>query len=307
MNIEHLKLFTRIASILNISKAGQELGLSPAVASAHISKLENLLGTRLLNRSTRQISLTEEGKVFLPHALEILERIEEAKGSIGIGNSAPGGTIRLTAPASFGRQHMVPAISAFLKEHPQITIDLSMTDVIVDVIEGGFDVAIRIGTLKDSNLIARKIAEDKRIICASPAYLNEHKSIKSLNDLQQHDCINLRGLDTWYFKSTESSNEKPIAIKTRSRLITDNGEVMRDATVAGLGLSINSTWNCYQQIQLGQLQQVLKDVSFSDSNAIWAVYPTSRLVSPKVRLLIDFLMTWFGKDPYWDNYFKTQT
>ncbi|WP_029406769.1 LysR family transcriptional regulator [Thiomicrorhabdus sp. Milos-T2] len=307
MNIEHLKLFIRIAALLNISKAGQELGLSPAVASAHISKLEEMLGTRLLSRSTRKISLTEEGRIFLPHAQEILESVEQAKGSIGIGNRTPSGTIRLTAPASFGRQHLLPAITDFLKDHPQITIDLSMTDIIMDVIEGGFDVAIRIGSLKDSNLIARKIAEDNRVICASPDYLNEHNPIESLNDLKQHDCINLRGLDVWYFKNPESVDEKPIAIKTQSRLMTDNGEVMRDATVAGLGLSINSTWNCYQQIQSGQLQQTLENVSLSDSNAIWAVYPTNRLVAPKVRLLIDYLIKRFGKEPYWDKSFKAKT
>lgn len=300
MNIDHLKLFTRIASILNISKAGQELGLSPAVASAHISKLENSLGTRLLHRSTRQISLTDEGKIFLPHAQDILDRMEEAKGSIGSGMTTPTGVIRVTAPASFGRQHLLPAITTFMQNHPLIRIDLSMTDVIVDVIEGGYDVAIRNDDLKDSSLIARKLADDHRIICASPQYLERKGEPKNLEDLKQHDFVNLKGLETWLFKNKQK-NAKSISIKVHSRMLTDNGEAMRDASIAGIGLSINSTWNCYQQLKKGELKQILNEYPLEHSGAIWAVYPTKRLIAPKVRLLIDFLADWFGAIPYWDK------
>lgn len=300
MNSDYLKLFTRIAATLNISKAGQELGLSPAVASAHISKLENTLGTRLLHRSTRQISLTDEGRIFLPHAQEILDRMEEAKGSIGSGNKTPSGKVRVTAPASFGRQHLLPAITAFMQEYPKIQIDLSMTDMIVDVIEGGFDVAIRNDDLQDSSLIARKLADDTRVICASPAYLKKHGEPQTPEDIKEHDCVNLRGLETWYFKKPECT-AKSISIKTHSRMLTDNGEAMRDASVASIGLSINSTWNCYQQLASGELKQVLSDYPLNHSGAIWAVYPTKRLIAPKVRLLIEFLADWFGESPYWDS------
>lgn len=297
MNIEHLKLFVRVASTLNISSAGNELGLSAAVSSAHINKLEQELGIRLLHRTTRNVSLTEEGKVFLPHAEEVLVGIEAAKASVGVGNASPMGTLRITAPASFGRQHLVPALAEFLKRYPLINIDLSMSDTIVDMVEGGFDIAIRNAELKDSSLIASKLAEDKRIICAAPSYIEEFGMPKTLEDLKAHNCVNLRSFDTWALKL----EGKTVNIKTHSKLRTDNGEAMRDASVQGLGLSINSTWNVYKHLKSGELVKVLEDYPLASDTAIWAVYPSSRLLAPKVRVLIDFLKDWYGTPPYWDT------
>lgn len=300
MNSQHLKLFTRIATILNISKAGQELGLSPAVASAHISKLEQSLGVRLLHRSTRKISLTDEGKIFLPHAQDLLDKIEEAKNSIDSSNTEPTGIIRITAPASFGRQHLLQAIATFMQIYPKIQIDLNLTDVIVDVIEGGFDIAIRNDSLQDSSLIARKLTRDKRIICAAPSYLEKYGIPNTIDDLKDHCFVSLKGSETWHFKD-KHNDLNAISIKTHSRLITDNGEVMREACLLGIGLSINSTWNCYKHIEAGTLIQVLSEYPLAHSGAIWAVFPTKRLIAPKVRLLIDFLTDWFDETPYWDK------
>ena len=181
MNIEHLKLFVRIASTANISLAGRELNISPAVASAHIGKLEDTLGVRLIHRTTRKVSLTDEGKQFLPHAQEVLDSIETAQAAVGSGAQTPQGTLRVTAPASFGRMHLVPAINEFLKQYPKLNIDFRFSDSILDVVEGGFDVAIRDAELKDSNLHAKKLADDKRIIVASKSYIEENliKEIKN--------------------------------------------------------------------------------------------------------------------------------
>ena len=172
MNIEHLKLFVRLAATQNISLAGSELGISPAVASAHINKLEQGLDVRLVHRTTRKVSLTEEGLAFLPHAEEVLASVEAARAAVGAGSASPRGTLRITAPASFGRMHLMPALTGFLNRFPELSADIRFSDSIVDLVEGGFDIAIRNAELKDSSLIARKLATDQRIVCASPDYLS---------------------------------------------------------------------------------------------------------------------------------------
>lgn len=159
MNIDHLKLFVRLASTNNISVAGRELALSPAVSSAYISKLEACLGVRLVHRTTRKVSLTEEGKAFLPYAEDVLVSVEAAYSSVGAGANAPRGILRVTAPASFGRMHLMPALKGFMDEYPDVKLDFRFSDSIVDLIEGGFDIAIRNAELKDSSLIAKKTGD----------------------------------------------------------------------------------------------------------------------------------------------------
>ncbi|MBR9727497.1 LysR family transcriptional regulator [Shewanella intestini] len=297
MNIEHLKLFVRVAATHNISLAGQELGLSPAVASAHINKLEDNLGVRLVHRTTRKVSLTEEGESFLPHAVEVLCSVEAARGAVGAGDSIPTGTLRIAAPASFGRMHITPALKGFLQQYPQLKADFRYSDAIIDLVEGGFDVAIRDAQLKDSTLVARKLAPDKRIICAAPSYLAEFGEPKTPQDLVNHQCINLMGIETWSFDTPQGM----VSIKTSGSFRTDNGDAVRDATIDGLGISLNSTWNAYQALASGELVQVLTDFSLISETAIWAVYPSSRLIAPKVRAFIDYFHAYYGQPPYWDK------
>ncbi|WP_108946552.1 LysR family transcriptional regulator [Shewanella halifaxensis] len=300
MNLEHLKLFVRLASTHNISMAGQELGLSPAVASVHINKLEESLGVRLLHRTTRKVSLTQEGESFLPHALEVLASAEAARAAVGAGFSSPSGTLRVTAPASFGRLHMVGALKRFMQQYPDLTIDLRFSDTIIDLVDGGFDVAIRIAELKDSSLVARKLASDRRVLCASPAYLNQYGTPATPDELVNHQCINLMNLDTWTFDTPNG----PFSIKTKGSFRTDNGDAMRDATIDGLGLSVNSIWSVYQQLISGELVEVLPDYPFNSNASIWAVYPSSRLIAPKVRAFIDFFASYYGVPPYWETELK---
>nr|WP_320136660.1 LysR family transcriptional regulator [uncultured Amphritea sp.] len=199
MNIEHLKLFVRLAATHNISQAGLELGLSPAVSSTHINKLEEGLGVRLVHRTTRKVSLTEEGKDFLPHAEEVLASVEAARAAVGVGKGLPSGTLRVSASASFGRMHLVPALKDFLDNYPDLNVDLRLSDSIIDMVEGGFDIAIRITELKDSTLIARKLAPDDRILCASPNYVAEFGEPELPQELLKHRCITLMGLEHWTF------------------------------------------------------------------------------------------------------------
>lgn len=296
MNIEHLKLFVRIAATHNISLAGKELDLSPAVASAHISKLEEGLGVRLIHRTTRRVSLTEEGVALLPHAMEVLERVELARASVGSGQVLPQGKLRIAAPASFGRLHLLPALDGFLTRYPDLVVDLHLSDSIIDMVEGGYDISIRDAALNDSSLIARKLANVSRIICASPEYIQQHGEPKTPDDLEQHHCVNFMGLETWVFEK----EGKQISVKTQNRLRTDNGEAARDAAIKGLGITLSSTWCCYEQVRRGELVRVLNDYPLVSGTAIWAVYPSSRLLAPKVRAFIDYFASIFGERPYWE-------
>lgn len=297
MNIEHLRLFVRVASLQNITMAGQELSLSPAVASAHINKLENDLGTRLLHRTTRKVSLTQEGLAFLPHAENVIASVESACASVGVGNASPSGTLRVTAPASFGRMHLLPALPGFLSKYPELKLDLKLSDTIIDLVEGGFDIAIRNSQLKDSSLIAKKLANDQRLVCASPEYLAHYGEPKTPADLSSHQCITLFGLDDWSFQT----NKGVTHVKAKGNFRTDNGEAIRDACIAGLGITINSKWSAYQQLKSGDLVHILKDFPLVSDAAIWAVYPSSRLLAAKVRAFIDYFVEYFGNEPYWQN------
>ncbi len=297
MNIEHLKLFIRIASTQNISAAGSELGLSPAVASSYINKLENSLGVRLLHRTTRQVSLTEEGRSFLPHAEDVLASVEAARAAVGAGETSPSGTLRIAAPASFAHMHLIPTLKDFTEHYPDLTLDLRLSDTIVDMVEGGFDIAIRNAELKDSNLIARKLAPDSRVLCASPDYVAHYGVPSTPDDLKNHHCITLTGLDTWHFQTPSGQ----VSIRPDSQVRVDNGEAVRDACAQGLGITINSRWSAYKLLTEGRLVTVLDDFPLVSNTAIWAVYPSSRLLAPKVSVFIEYLIQQFGPTPYWEN------
>jgi DNA-binding transcriptional LysR family regulator len=298
MNIEHLRLFVRIAITHNISQAGHEQGLSPAVASNYINKLEEGLGIRLVHRTTRKVSLTEDGEAFLPHAEDVLASIEAAQASVGAGFNVPTGTLRITAPASFGRMHLMPAMKAFMQAYPNLNIDCRFSDSIVDLVEGGFDIAIRNAQLKSSSLIARKLAPDHRLVCASPEYLAQFGEPQTPQELQLHQCITLSGMDNWQF----STLDKTITVKVKGKFKADNGEAIREACVQGLGITINSSWSAYEYLQRGELIPILKEYPLLSDTAIWAVYPSSRQLASKVRAFIDFFAAAYGEEPYWDVY-----
>ena len=273
------------------------MGLSPAVASAHVSKLEQNLGVRLIHRTTRKVSLTEEGTAFLPHAEDVLASVDAARASVGAGEASPRGTLRVAAPASFGRMHLLPALTDFFKQYPQLHVDLKLSDTIIDLVEGGFDIAVRNAPLKDSSLVARKLAPDNRVLCASPDYLKQFGEPQTPEDLKNHQCITLMGLENWQFQSPSGKQ----TIKAQGNLRTDNGEAVRDACINGLGITVNSSWSAYQQLKTGQLTQILGDYPLVSNTAIWAVYPSSRLLAPKVRAFIDYFVQHFGDTPYWDK------
>ncbi|WP_341663851.1 LysR family transcriptional regulator [Vibrio sp.] len=296
MNIEHIRLFVRIASTHNISQAGKELGLSAPVASMHINKLEDSIGARLIHRTTRKVSLTEEGETLLPYAEEIISSVDAAQATVGTGKACPKGTLRITAPASFGRMHLMPALKGFLEQYSELSVDIRLTDSMVDLVEGGFDVAIRNADLKDSTLIAKKLATDKRIMVASPGYIATHGKPAHPSELKSHLCINQTGLESWAFDTLEGVQH----IKVKGKIKVDHGEAVRDAAMDGMGIAMCATWIAYQQLRDGRLVEVLEDYTLIDNSEIWAVYPSSRLLAPKVRAFIDYFSEYYGTPPYWD-------
>ncbi|WP_298441901.1 LysR family transcriptional regulator [uncultured Ferrimonas sp.] len=297
MNIDHLQLFVRLAHTHNISAAGQELGLSPAVSSSYITKLERNLGVRLVHRTTRKVSLTEEGHSFLPHAEQVLAQVDAARAAISPDSQQPKGTLRIAASASFATLHLMPALKTFCQRYPELNIDLRLTDTVVDLIEGGFDVAIRNSALKDSSLVARKLAPDQRILCASPSYLAAHGEPKTPQELLQHQCVSLVGIEQWRFNGSEGA----ISIKPSSGFRSDNGTAVRMACCDGFGIGLSATWSVYQELRSGQLVQVLADHPLDSDTALWALYPSAHQLAPKIRAFIDFFIDHLGEPPYWQR------
>ncbi len=292
-----IAVFVRAAALGNLSAAARDLALSTSTASARLQRLEDQLGTRLLHRTTRRLSLTGDGERFLEHAEQLIAVSETAAQAVGRGAEAPHGPLRVAAPASFGRQHVSPAIPAFLATYPHITLDLRLTDQIVGLVDGGIDVALRMGVLPDSTLVARPLAPSHRVICAAPDYLARHGTPRHPEDLRAHNCLVLGDQSTWRFDTPVGET----AIAVRGNLRADNGEVIRDAIVAGLGIALKSTWDVAPLLRRGELVTVLDEYPVLPAVSIWAVYPSRHLVPAKTRAFVDFFANWFGAPPYWDR------
>lgn len=292
-----IAVFARAAALGNLSAAARDLALSTSTASARLQRLEDQLGTRLLHRTTRRLSLTGDGERFLEHAEQLLATSEQAMQSVGRGAEAPRGPLRVTAPASFGRQHVSPAIPAFLATYPDITLDLRLTDRVVSLIDSGIDVALRMGALPDSTLVARPLAPSHRVICASPDYLSRHGTPRHPEDLRAHNCLVLGDQSTWRFDTPLGET----AIAVHGNLRADNGEVIRDAVLAGMGIALKSTWDVAPHLRRGNLVTVLDEYPVVPAVSIWAVYPSRHLVPAKTRAFVDFFANRFGSPPYWDR------
>lgn len=297
LDLLDVALFMRAAALSNLSAAGREFGVSAAVASARLAQLERQLGARLLHRTTRRISLTQEGEMFAERAATLLDAASAARASVGHAFAQPQGRLRVSMPSSLGRQHVSPVIPEFLRRFPGVSLDLRLSDEIVDLVDKGIDLAIRLGPMKDSTLVARKLATNRRVLCASPAYLAKHGMPQHPQDLAQHECIVLSGQRNWAFETPSGI----VDIRVSGRLATDNGEVIRDALVQGFGIGVKSTWSVAPFLHSGELVPVLQSYPLAESIAIWAVYPSRSFVPPKTTAFIDFLAEHFGDPPYWDT------
>ncbi len=292
-----MEIFARVITAGSLSAAGRELGLSPAVVSKRLKRLEERLGTRLLQRTTRQIALTEAGRGFHDRVVQILASIEEAEAYVSRRSDVARGTLKISAPTSFGRLHVAPHLGRFLESNPGLTVNLSLSDDFVDLVKDGVDVAIRIAELTDSSLVARRLAPNHRLLCATPGYLASHGTPTGIGDLARHALLATAGQDPWRLEGGEG----PVTVHIDGRLRTNSNEVVRAAVLGGLGIALRSTWDVGPELRSGQLVHVLPAYRASRHVAVHAVYPSRRYLAAKVRLFIDYLAGLYGEHPAWDD------
>lgn len=286
LDVKSLRLFVRIAAIGAIGRAGQDFGYSPTAASQRIQSLEAALGAKLLNRTTRTVSLSADGEVFLAHAKKIINDIDDAVDDLQGNGTAIRGELRVTASASFGRRYIAPFIGEFLRDHPGVTINLELSDGVFDIVQHGFDLALRIGVLAPSTLMARKIADNPRILVASPRYLNERGRPEVALDLADHNCLMLGENRVWKLRD-ENGNQSAIPI--RANFVTSYGEAITEAAVSGVGIALKSKWDIIEQLSAGSLVEILPDHVVEPQWSVWAVRPPGRTISARVRLFTDFI------------------
>lgn len=301
MDTKSVRLFVLAAEKLNISAAGRDLGMAPAVASGRLAKLENMLGADLLHRSTRKVVLSLEGTEFLPYAREILAQEDAARAVLGLDSVRPTGTLRFTAPSTFAQLYIAPLLPKFLKLYPGISLDLRLSDVRFDLIEGSFDLALRNSVLEDSSLKGRKLADDKRILCASPDYLDQYGTPQHPDDLARHQLIAFREQSPKRLIGRDGETGYFDPRQAECRLVVGDGLSHKCATIAGAGISMNSIWSVHQDLVDGSLVRVLPDYAVDEQPVLWLVYPKSNVLTVKVRTFMDFLLEEIGKAPVWNQ------
>lgn len=296
--LDDMLAFIKVVDTKSFTAAADRLNLSKSVVSRRIAELENRLGARLLNRTTRKLSLTEVGQAYYERCSRILADLEEAEQAVADLHAAPRGRLRVNAPLSFGFVHLAPAIAEFMRRYPSIEIDMDLNDRVVDLIDEGYDLAVRIGRLRDSSLIAKRLAPSRQVICASPAYLEKHGTPTRPEDLTNHNCLiytNVPTAEQWQFRDGTETR----SVRVSGTLRANNGDLLRAAAIAGLGIVILPTFLCGDALSSGQLQCILLDHTTQEGN-VYALYPQNRHLSPKVRAFVDFLAERFGPRPYWD-------
>lgn len=301
MDTQSVRLFVLAAEKLNISGAGRELGMAPAVASGRLAKLEHTLGADLLHRSTRKVALSLEGAEFLPYAREILAQEDAARAAMGLTSPTATGTLRFAAPSTFAQLYIAPLLPDFFDLHPGISLDLRLSDAQFDLIEGSFDLALRNTALEDSSLKGRKLADDRRILCAAPGYLELYGTPQGPEDLENHQLIAFRDPSARQLIGPKGETAQFDPARAGYRLVVDDGLNQKVATMAGAGISVNSLWSVHSEIAADLLVRVLPDYEVSDRTVLWLVYPKSNVLTAKVRVFMDFLLDRIGKNPAWEQ------
>ncbi len=295
---KQIETFVAVATRGSLSAAAQAEGVAPAVIGRRIDALEERLGVKLLIRTTRRITLTFEGSAFLEDCQRLLNDFYDAEASVSLGGVKASGHLRVTAPAGFGRAHVAPLLPAFLDAHPEVTISLDLTDRLADIVNEGIDVAIRIGALDDSSLVGLELAENRRVVVASPGYLEAHGTPSTPAELAQHDCLTFgtygnqaRG---WQF----DLDGQLVSMRVSGTLACNDGAVLRDWALAGRGLAWRSMWEVREDLRAGRLKSVL-DAFAAPDNAIHAVFPQRKHLPLRVRVFVDYLKTAYGDPAYW--------
>tara|TARA_R110001583_G_scaffold1542_13_gene12046 strand:- start:1811 stop:2677 length:867 start_codon:yes stop_codon:yes gene_type:complete len=283
MQWEGISEFVNIAETESFTQASKKMAISTAQVSRQISALEKRLDIKLFYRTTRKVSLTEEGRIFYQHCRSVLDGLDEAERAITNLQSKPHGKIKLTAPITYGEQQIMPLVNDFMKNYADVEVYANLSNQKIDLVEEGYDLAIRLGKLADSTLMAKKLGKRINYVCASPTYLNKYGVPHSLSELNKHSCL-LGTLDYWHFR--EIGKEKNIRVSGRLRY--NSGYSLVDAALKGLGIVQLPDYYIQQYLQSGELVSFLDNYREPDEG-IWAVYPHNRHLSPKIRLLVDYL------------------
>ena len=288
-----MQSFSAVVDAGSFVKAAEALGLPKAAMSRYVADLETRLGVRLLHRTTRRLSLTEEGEVFYARAKELLAGVDEAEAEITSRSGAPGGLLRINAPLTFGILHLAPLWGVFRSQYPMVTLDITLADRMVDLVDEGYDVAIRIATLPSSTLVSKRLATTRMVLCASPHYLAVHGEPVQPAELASHAVISYTywsTKDEWHFEGPQG----PVSVKTQPCIHTNSGDTCRAAALAHQGIILQPSFLVGGDLASGTLVELMPQFHSIDIG-IYAVYPTRKHVAPKVRVLIDFLVDHFAQ------------
>lgn len=296
---KQLESFVAVATLGSLSAAARQEGVAPAMMGRRINALEARLGIKLLVRSTRSMSLTSEGSAFLEEAQRILRELNDIESRVSQGSVRPSGHLRVTAPAGFGRRHVAPLLPDFARAYPDVSISLDLSDRLVDLIEEGYDCAIRIGELEDSRLIGTRLADNKRVIVASPDYLHRHGRPNVPDDLLDHNCLSFgqqgNQAKGWLLRQ----NGQLRAIRVKGNLACSDGSVLHQWTLAGMGLAWRSLWEVQEDIAQGKLVTVLDEYA-APPNGIFALMPERKHLPQRLRLFLDMLKSQYASPSYWE-------
>lgn len=301
-SINEMAAFARVVEAHSFSAAAERLGTSKSAVSAQVRRLEARMGVRLLNRTTRRLSLTEAGAACYRHCARLLAEAEAAEQAVSAFHGEPRGTLRISAPDTFGWMHVAPALGAFAARYPGLTLDLSLSAKRVDLIDERVDLAIRIGALPDSSYVTRRLAPSRIIVCAAPAYLASHGALRDPNDLARHNCFRFTPLG-WGVEWRLRDPKGPLRVQIGGTFVTDSGEALREAALAGIGVALMPSWMVGDELRSGALVQVLERWT-PPPVPIQAVYPSNRQTASKVRVFVDHLAKRFGPKPYWERGLK---
>jgi len=301
--VQDISIFVSVVETGTLTRAAEREDLTQSQVSRRLSELEEYLGARLVNRSSRRLSLTDIGAAFYERCLRILKEVEEAKELVEREAKEPRGKLRVAGPMSFGMHHLADAVSDYLARYPQMSVELDLNDRYVDLIGESFDLAIRIGLLADSELVARKLAPSRTVVCASPEYVWRCGVPRTPSDLSQHTCLlytNSMARYQWRFRVDEAWDSPDI----KWRLSANNPDALLIAVRAGQGIAALPTFMAYQALLRGELIPLLSDYELEEP-AIYAVYPRNRYLTRRVRSFIDFLVERFDGEPYWDIAYRS--
>jgi DNA-binding transcriptional LysR family regulator len=294
--LKQLETFVAVAMRGSLTAAANAEGVAPAVISRRLDGLEERLGIKLLVRTTRKLSLTFEGAAYLEDCQRILTDLANTEAQLSLGSARAGGHLKVTAPAGFGRKHVAPLLLGYLREHPEVSASLDLSDRTVDLIYEAVDCAVRLGDLADSSLVAVRLGEMRRVVVGSPAYFQERGVPRSLDDLAGHDCLALATQSGWDFLA----NGKPLLFKPPGRFVCNDGAVLHEWSLAGMGLAWRSLWEVGDDLRWGRLVSVLDDYATAPVG-IHAVFPQRRHLPLRVRLFIDLLKENYSRPDYWDK------